>query len=359
MPEKPENSIATVAMTLKDREQRIQTICLLILSTICVAAALYWLRPILIPFILALLFSLCLSPLVEVQIRYLHLPKGLAVLASLSLLAVGLMLIGGLVSSSLNQLSANSAAYQEQIGELVSQVREAIPFEVLGLEESDLDLTSISAIPSKTVGSLLVSTTNAILDLLSQGFIVLIFTFFLLAGTSESDPASGRKERGDGVRDQIEGRIKSYIFTQGLLSAATGLLVGLILAVLGVDLALVFGLFAFLLNFIPNIGSIIATLLPLPVVLVSPDIGTTQAILAIALPGLVQLVIGNIIAPKVMGEAVDLHPVVILLALMFWGALWGIVGMLLATPITSILKILMARFDVTAPLARMVSAGKT
>ena len=159
------------------------------------------------------------------------------------------------------------------------------------------------------------------------------------------------------MRLEIELRIKGYIVTQTLISGATGILVWLILAYLGVDLALVFGLFTFLLNFIPSIGSVIAVLLPLPVVLVSPDITTTQAVLAIAVPGAIQLFIGNIIAPKVLGEALDLHPVAILLALMFWGALWGIVGMLLATPITAILKILMERFDLTEPLARMLSAS--
>ena len=137
----------------------------------------------------------------------------------------------------------------------------------------------------------------------------------------------------------------------------TGFLVGLILYLLGVDLALVFGFLAFLLNFIPSIGSIIATLLPLPIILVSPDASWTIAVLAIALPGTVQLVIGNIITPKVLGDSLDLHPIVILMALIFWGVLWGIVGMLLATPMTAVLKILLERYELTRPVAR-VMAGR-
>ena len=124
---------------------------------------------------------------------------------------------------------------------------------------------------------------------------------------------------------------------------------------LGVDLALVFGLLAFLLNFIPSVGSIIATLLPVPVVVVSPDISTTTAILAILLPSLIQIVIGNIIEPKVMGEALDLHPIVILMALIVWGMLWGVVGMLLATPMTAILKILFERLEPMAPVAQVLA----
>lgn len=334
-------------MNLSDREQRIQTICLLVLSTIAVGAALFWLRPILIPFILAVFFSLGLTPLVELQTRLMRIPSGLAVFSTLIVMGVVSLLIAGLVSSSLEDLSSNSEAYQTQISLMFERGWNAIPFEQFGLDEGDFD--PISVIPVNSVGGLLAGTTRAILDLFSQGFIVMIFTFFLLAGNS--GPASVR----GGVRSEIETRVKGYIVNQTLISAATGILVGLILAVLGVDLALVFGLFTFLLNFIPSVGSIIAVLLPLPVVLVSPDISTTTAVLAIALPGVVQLVIGNVITPKIMGDALDLHPVTILLALMFWGALWGIVGMLLATPITAILKILMERFDVTAPLAQVLA----
>ena len=124
---------------------------------------------------------------------------------------------------------------------------------------------------------------------------------------------------------------------------------------LGIDLALVFGLFAFLLNFIPSIGSIIATLLPLPVVIVSPDVSTTVAVLAIAIPGTIQFTIGNLIAPRVLGSSLSLHPVTILLALMFWGSLWGVVGMLLATPMTAVLKMLADRFERTQAIARIMS----
>ncbi|MFT5441348.1 MAG: AI-2 transport protein TqsA [Myxococcota bacterium] len=336
-------------MNLTDREQRIQTICLLVLSTIAVAAALYWLRPILIPFILAVFFALGLAPIAQMQTRVLRIPSGLAVLSTLILLSIGLMFVGGLISSSVKEVSANSADYQEQITATIERLRDVLPLEQLGLEDPETDFDPFSIIPTQSITSFLAGTTNAILDLFSQSFIVMIFTFFLLAGST------GKTSTGPGVRSEIEAQIKSYIVKQTLISAVTGLLVWIILASLGVDLALVFGLFTFLLNFIPNVGSVLAVLLPLPVVLVSPDISTTVAILAIALPAVVQMVIGNIITPKVMGDALDLHPVTILLALMFWGALWGFVGMLLATPITAILKILMQRFDVTEPVSQVLA----
>ena len=152
----------------------------------------------------------------------------------------------------------------------------------------------------------------------------------------------------------VETRIKQYLVTKILLSAATGLLVGLILLVLGVDLWLIFGLFAFLLNFIPTLGSIIATLLPLPIVMLDPNISSLVAVLAIALPATVQGVIGNVLEPKMMGQSLQLHPIAILMALIVWGMLWGIIGMLLAVPMTASVKIMLERSEVTAPAARLL-----
>ena len=130
---------------------------------------------------------------------------------------------------------------------------------------------------------------------------------------------------------------------------------GLTLLILDVPLAMVFGLLAFLLNFIPNIGSAIATLLPLPVVLVDPQVSALSAILALAIPGAIQGVMGNVVEPRMMGDSLDLHPVAILMSLIFWGMLWGVIGMLLATPITAVLKIFLERFDGSRPLAELMA----
>ena len=97
------------------------------------------------------------------------------------------------------------------------------------------------------------------------------------------------------------------------------------------------------------------TFLPLPVVIASPDVSMAAAVLAIAIPGAIQLTIGNIIEPKVMGESLDLHPVAILLNLIIWGMLWGIVGMLLSTPILAVMKILFEKFEGTRPLAALLA----
>ncbi len=332
------------------QHRRIQNICLMVLSAVAIGFVFFWFRSVLVPFVLAVFFAYALGPVVDIQIRRLRVPRPLAVLVTLMLGVFLLAMLGGLISSSVRQLSANALAYQQNIEQLVEQVTSAPILARLGLDAvSEFEIRSL--VPTKQLGSLLVGTTNAILDLLSKGFIVSIFLFFLLMG------GALRGATATGVRAEVERRIRRYILVQGLLSGATGVLVGGILAALGVPLAMVFGLFAFLLNFIPNIGSIIATLLPLPVVLVSPDVSGTVAVLAIALPALVQLGIGNVLAPKVLGDSLDLDPVTILLALMVWGALWGVVGMLLAAPITAVMKMLFERMELTQPLARLMAGS--
>ena len=323
-------------------EYRIQTICLLIVSTVAVAAALYWLRPVLVPFVLAVFIAYGLLPLVEFQVHRLRLPYLVAVASTL---VIGVLILGSLgllISTSVSQLQANAAAYQQQIELLGAKVSALLPAGTFRAEGNPF-----AQLPLGNISGVLLQTTNAIVGLLSQGLLVLIFVLYLLLG--------GARQKAGGVWAEIETRIEHYIVTKALISLATGVLVGLTLAVLGVDLALVFGLLAFLLNFIPSVGSIIATLLPLPVVVVSPDISATTAILAILLPSLIQIIIGNIIEPKVMGEALDLHPIVILMALIVWGMLWGVVGMLLATPMTAILKILFERLEPMAPVAQVLA----
>jgi AI-2 transport protein TqsA len=329
-------------------EQRVQTVCLLLLTAAVTAASLYWLRPVMIPFVMALLFALILSPLIDLQMRYLRAPRAVALIGTLLLGFLGLLLVGAVVSDSVNQLSGNVQAYKEHLNSVLQSAAQRLPLERFGIDPNR-SLSSLVKVPVQTVGGVLLGTTNAILDLLSRGLLVLVFLLFLLTG----EGFSRRSE--ETTSGQVAAQIKRYVLAQAVISAATGLLVGASLALLGVDLALLFGFLAFLLNFIPTIGSIVATLLPLPMVLISPHATMTTVVLVLAIPGLIQFTIGSVIAPKVMGETLDLHPVTILLALIFWGMLWGIPGALLATPITVIMKLMFTRMELTAPLSNWMA----
>lgn len=327
-------------------ERRVQTISLVVLASIAGAAALHWLRPVMVPFVLAVFIALGLQMGVEVGMRRLRLPRSLALAATLGLALLFFAGVGVVVSASVRQITVNAPVYVEQMGQLLERVVVALPESVreLGLRS---ELRSLSEIPVSTVGGFLADTTNAVLNLLSKSFLVLIFVLFLVIGAGPG--------RVPGTWGRLQLQVQRYLVQKAAISAATGVLVGLSLTLLGVPLAMAFGLLAFLLNFVPSVGSIVATLLPLPVVIVSPDISTGTAVAAIAVPGAIQVTIGNFIEPMLMGDALDLHPVTILISLIFWGMLWGVVGALLATPITAVLKLLLDRFEGSRPVAELLA----
>jgi AI-2 transport protein TqsA len=328
-------------------EQRVQTVCLLVLTAIAVGVALHWLRPVMIPFVLAGFLAIALGPVVEAQVRYFKAPRGLAIVATLMTVFVGLNILAGFVSVAVRQLAAQIPLYQEQLARLMNDLAASVAFEWLGMDAASA-AKPLSQMATDNLGSVLLTTTNALLAMVSQGLLVTVFLFFLLlAGAIPAD--------GTHVLAEVEASIRRYLLLKSLISGVTGVLVGAVLAVLGVELAVVFGFFTFVLNFVPTIGSVVATLLPLPIVLVSPHMSVAYASLAVLIPFLIHFVIGNFIDPMLMGDSLDLHPVSVLLSLMIWGALWGVVGMLLAVPLTASLKMLLERTDLTAPVAEVLA----
>ncbi|MBQ7568317.1 AI-2E family transporter, partial [bacterium] len=127
------------------------------------------------------------------------------------------------------------------------------------------------------------------------------------------------------------------------------------LAAIGVKMAAVIALLAFAFNFVPNVGPIVATLTPVPVMLLSGQSSITELLLAVLLPGLIHFVVGHLVEPKVMGSNLELDPVVILLGLMLAELMWGPVGMLLAMPLMVVARILLDQTAETRPLVNLLS----
>jgi len=191
------------------------------------------------------------------------------------------------------------------------------------------------------------NTVGAIFGILSGILFVCVFVIFLLAGRNPYAPHSP-------VYLEVVQKIRRYLATKVIISAAVGVLVWASLAIIGMELASVFGILAFLLNFIPVIGPIIVTVLPIPLA-VAQFQSTLPVILVVVIPGGIHNFIGNIIEPKLMGEGLDLHPVTILLALSFWGMLWGVVGTFLAVPITAALRIVLMQFETFRPIGHLLA----
>lgn len=363
-------------------EQRIQTVCLLILTALGITAALYFFASVLIPFVLAIFLTLCLTPIIDLQMKWLRIPRRTAIFTTLAIGCGILALATLLVTASADQIVQSRDDYEDQFQQLLVRAQGLLPPEwyadpneaaldykkpALSPKESlDNSIESVLdpnkpiknldqpliRIPTNTIRKVLTDIASSVMGVISNGLLVVIFMIFMIAGTGSL------KASKDSLWWEVESRVKRYLLTIILTSGVTGVLVGLTLWALKVKLYWMFGFLTFMLNFIPNIGSIIATILPLPVALIDPNLGMISKVLVLVIPGSIQFFIGNIIQPKLMGESLDLHPIVVLLSLIFFGTIWGIIGMFLAVPITAVVNIFLQRFGYTRAISDLIS-GKT
>jgi predicted PurR-regulated permease PerM len=149
------------------------------------------------------------------------------------------------------------------------------------------------------------------------------------------------QQRGEIILETIEkvnSNIPTYLFYKTLISMITGLLVTFMLKFFQIDFAVLWGLIAFLLNFIPNLGSIVAGFPPILLTLIQTESFTMTFIIFFCF-FMIQMVIGQILDPRILGASLNISPIVIFFSLLFWGWLWGIVGMILCIPIADTIRI--------------------
>jgi predicted PurR-regulated permease PerM len=214
------------------------------------------------------------------------------------------------------------------------------------------------------IGEWLVSLPGSFVNFFSNLVLVLIFLVFMLLGKpyfqSKVERAfpDSQGETVNRVTASIARQISRYLSIKVLISAITGVLVWLVLQLMGVDFPITWGMLAFLLNFIPTVGSIVATIPPVLLALVQfyPNLWMAGAVL-LAITA-IQQVMGNFIEPKIMGENLNLSPVVILISLVFWGWLWGITGALLSVPIAAAIKIVCENIETLKPVSVLMGSGK-
>ena len=317
------------------------TISLLILALVAIAFSLNFTKPIMIPFVLALLIRILIDPIIDFQIDNLHVHRVIAVLVSIVLIVFLFMIIVPYIIGSV-------ATFLQSADDYNSKVLLLIDFIISKLQEYDIEVdreiirNTLITLPFLDWASTILSNSA---NFISKFFLVAIMTLFLLLGKKSKNTSP--------EWNQIIAQVKKYIFTKFITSSATGILAGIIYWLLGIELAFIFGSLTFILNFIPYFGSAIAILIPLPIAFLQFE-DPTYVILIILLPAIVHIIIGNILEPKIFGEAFGLHPITITLSLIFWGMIWGIIGVLLAAPLTAIIKISFERFETTRQIARFL-----
>jgi len=312
----------------------------------------------LIPLVLAVMTWSLLDTLADhiekIRLGTFKLPRKLALLLSIVALSSLLLLVYQILASQSQALEAAAPVYEENLNGILNDL-----VTWAGIEElpsSDQFLENVN------LGSLLSWLGGSVGSLLSSLILVLIYTAFLFtekpAMAKKLDALASNPDEASNMRDiftQITTQVQSYIWMKTLVSLATGLLSYLILIWVGVDFAAVWALLIFMLNYIPNVGSILGVMLPALLTLVQFDTLTPFILIAVGL-GAVQFTIGNIIEPSLMGKSLNLSSLMIILSLTFWGLLWGIPGMFLSVPIMVIITIVCAKFDSLRGIAVILSA---
>ena len=336
-------------MLSQDNENNQLVICsVLIITLVAVAIALYFTRSIMIPFILALFVRILIDPIIEFQTKKLRVHRFVAIIVAV-IIIIAFFVIVFLFIIIVPFIGSSVITFLQSADDYNTKVLLLIETIIFKLQEFEIEIDR-EAIKESFLNLPFLEWTYSTLsngaNFIGKLILVVVLTLFLLARPSYKK----KSETWENINKQV----KKYIFAKFITSLSTGVLTGIIYWFLGLDLALLFGTLTFLLNFIPVLGSIIAVLLPLPVAFLQFD-APIMIVLIIILPTIVHIIFGYIIEPKFFGKTFNLHPVTIIIALLSWGMIWGITGLLLAAPLTAIIRILFEQSDTTKPIALLLS----
>ena len=344
------------------KESKTSPVLLGILVVVVFAFVCYLLRNILRPFFVAMFLAVLFEPVMS-GFRRLKFPKPLAVILVLIIAFTTLILLGISVYAGASSFSTEYPKYEGKIVALFHSALNLFNIPVEDLNNYIKEIDWAKAIQDLSLPSFVSSSLGSIFSFLGNVFLVLIFMFYALLGKEylivrirRAFPDKKSNEIMTAITN-INSQIQRYLVTKTLISFITGVLVTCILLLFDVDLAIVFGLLTFLLNFIPNVGSIIAIIPPILLSFLQFDSLLYPLWIGISLI-VVQMLMGNILEPKLMGKSLDLSPLVVILFLIFWGFLWGIVGMVLAVPIAASIKIVTGNVKGWKPISILMSGIK-
>ncbi|MDD2871088.1 MAG: AI-2E family transporter [Candidatus Gracilibacteria bacterium] len=336
----------------KKETGNLQNIYMSIIVFFIVFYVLYIGASLIIPFIIALLFSFAIIGLSNF-FKSFKIPAFFSFILSLSTYTFIFWGFWKMLGSNVNDLIRLLPDYQEKILILISEF-----FNYLHIPEPASLSDVLSGFDLQYIFTIVLSGFTSIFS--SAGIILFYVLFILLEYRYFKEKLNlmitnevSKKHIFETI-DKIKRDVKSYFVIKTIVSLITAVLSYIVMKLFGLDFAIFWSLLVFILNFIPNIGSIIAVFLASLFSLIQFDSYYTFFLIIIGLTS-VQVLMGNIIEPKYMGNKLNLSPLVIILSLGFWGAIWGIVGMLLSVPIMVIVNIILSKIPATRSIAILLS----
>ncbi len=332
---------------LKNPNKTLQFLLILASFTIIVAG-IKAAESIIVPFLLAAFIAIIASP-PYFWLQEKGIPKSIALILVVLAFLIFISLIGLLVGTSVNDFTSKLPFYQEKLkGQTDAVVGWLIESRFVERDFQFGEVFNPGAV-LKIVGD----TFNQVGGLFANGFLILFTVIFMLLEVA-SIPVKLKKvfsnpDESLARVQSVSFNINKYIGLKTIISFCTGLLVYILLLIVGVDYPLLWAVLAFALNYIPNIGSIIAVIPP--VLLTIIQLGVIEALIVLGGYILINTIMGNIVEPKFMGKGLGLSTLVVFLSLVFWGWILGPIGMLLSVPLTITIKIALDSSDETRWLA--------
>ena len=336
---------------------RVQTAALVIIAFAVVLFLLVQARFMLISLATAIILFSLTSAVIDFIARQrlgpFRVPDFAASLAALFFIAAALMSASGFMLAQINTVLVTTLSFAEQVPSAVASL--------FGFMGEGTEAAVLNALQSINVSSYARTAAGRASDVTQATVLVILFVGFLFAEriwfdiklvNLIGDPK--RAARISKIISSIIWRVNYYLFVKGIVSALTGLMTYALAVMFEIELAVAIGLLTFILNFIPNVGSIIATGLVALIAHIQFD-DTTTTVIIVSIAGGIQFINGNIIDPMMMGRALRLSSFGIILSLAFWGAVWGIPGMFLSVPIMVMLLVVCSHVPALRPVAILLS----
>lgn len=319
---------------------------------------------VMIPVAFALFLFAFVNPLMEKLSKF-KIPNAISIILIMLFVVSIFLVVGYFMGIMVNLLIAKLPYYAERVkavdillSQYVIKYIDDVPrnFSIIG--SLNVDWYSL-------LMGWLTSISSRVLSLLSDVMIILITLMFLLFERSTFMPKvsvaldNDKGQKLSSLLGKINKQIAKYLSFKTIISLATGLCFYLTALVTGLDFALLWGFLAFVLNFIPTIGSIVVTGLTIFMAIIQFTPDWIMIVYVAVLTISIEMVLGNIIDPRIQGVQLNISPLMILISLSFWGYIWGIAGMFLAVPIMSIIQIICLMVPSLKPIAIILSSGKS
>ncbi len=332
---------------------------LYIIAVILTLAMFKLAESVLLPLFISFFIFLLFNPMLN-RMQKLKIPRYLGVVIVMVILLVSFAFATWFFFFSVDRLVQRLPMYIKRFAVIDTWLAEQLDLEsgtsflsILKFDWAGIILSSLSSVSGRAI------------SIVSRAALIYIFVLFLLLERQSLIPKlkvaipNGKGMKVAVMFERVNRQISRYLLLKTLISVATGVLFYLSCLATGLDFALIWGVLAFIFNFIPSIGSIIITLMTLVMALLQFFPNWANILYVAILMVSIQMVLGNILDPRIQGIQLNLSPFIILTSLTLWGYIWGIAGMFLAVPIMSILQIVFANVKSLKPLAVLVGSGRS